>query len=230
MTACPCASPASQAPGSKSQINSSSRVPDDRRFAIRLPPSLAGLAQLLTMGETLASGNFVAKKRHAPLRRLSHVRQRCSLSNTNRDIVPRAVIQASKARLKHGLRTRRTMMSFAIQHVHVKTKDPKQTMQFYIDNLGATYVAEIPGRGHRVNLHGLTLNITTLISAQNHEQHYGIEHIALDTDDYSGAMSKLRENGVRVLEELPPNNGRRVCFLEAPDGAQIELIEKVQPA
>ena len=118
-------------------------------------------------------------------------------------------------------------MSFAIQHVHVKTKDPKQTMQFYIDNLGATYVAEIPGRGHRVNLHGLTLNITTLISAQNHEQHYGIEHIALDTDDYSGAMSKLRENGVRVLEELPPNNGRRVCFLEAPDGAQIELIEKV---
>jgi catechol-2,3-dioxygenase len=29
-------------------------------------------------------------------------------------------------------------MSFAIQHVHVKTKDPKQTMQFYIDNLGAT--------------------------------------------------------------------------------------------
>ena len=91
-------------------------------------------------------------------------------------------------------------MSFAIQHVHVKTKDPKQTMQFYIDNLGATYVAEIPGRGHRLNLHGLTLNITTLISAQNHEQHYGIEHIALDTDDYSGAMAKLRENGVRVLE------------------------------
>ena len=39
-------------------------------------------------------------------------------------------------------------MSFAIQHVHVKTKDPKQTMQFYIDNLGATYMAEIPGRGH----------------------------------------------------------------------------------
>ncbi|MBV9685877.1 MAG: hypothetical protein JO096_01525, partial [Alphaproteobacteria bacterium] len=48
-----------------------------------------------------------------------------------------------------------------------------------------------------MNLHGLTLNITTLISTQNHEQHYGIEHIALDTDDYPGAMAKLRENGVR---------------------------------
>ena len=83
-------------------------------------------------------------------------------------------------------------MSFAIQHVHVKTKDPRQTMQSYIDNLGATYVAEIPGRGHRLNLHGLTLNITTLISAQNHEQHYGIEHIALDTDDYSGALATMK--------------------------------------
>ena len=86
-------------------------------------------------------------------------------------------------------------MSFAIQHVHVKTRDPKQTMQFYIDNFGATYVAEIPGRGHRLNLHGLTLNITTLISTQNHEQHYGIEHIALDTDDYSGTR---RGSGITV--------------------------------
>src|SRR6516162_6995654 len=121
-------------------------------------------------------------------------------------------------------------MTFAIQHVHVKTKDPKQTMQFYIDNLGATDVTEIPGRGHRVNLHGLMLNITTLISTQNHEQHYGIEHIALDTDDYSGTMARLRDNGVRILEEMPPNpdTGRRVGFFAAPDGAQIELIEKVQ--
>ena len=118
-------------------------------------------------------------------------------------------------------------MSFAIQHVHVKTRDPKQTMQFYIDNLGATLVTEIPGRGYRVNLHGLTLNITTLISTQNHEQHYGIEHMAVVTDDYPGTLDRLRSNGVRILEELPPNNGRRVCFVEAPDGAQMEVIEKV---
>jgi predicted enzyme related to lactoylglutathione lyase len=54
----------------------------------------------------------------------------------------------------------------------------------------------------------------------------------VDTDDYSGTMARLKSNGVRILEEMPPNpdNGRRVCFLEAPDGAQIELIEKVQPA
>ena len=118
-------------------------------------------------------------------------------------------------------------MAIGIHHVHLKTRDPKQTMQFYVDNLGATMLADLGPRGYRVNLHGLTLNITPLIDTQRREQHYGIEHIAVDTDDYPGTLARLRANGGRVLEELPPTNGRRVCFLEAPDGVQIEVIEKV---
>jgi catechol 2,3-dioxygenase-like lactoylglutathione lyase family enzyme len=118
-------------------------------------------------------------------------------------------------------------MAFGTHHVHVKTRDPKQTMQFYVDNLGATLIADQGARGYRVNLHGLQLNITPLIDTQKREQHYGIEHIAVDTDDYTATLARLKSNGVRVLEELPPNNGRRVCFLEAPDGVQIEVIEKV---
>jgi catechol 2,3-dioxygenase-like lactoylglutathione lyase family enzyme len=118
-------------------------------------------------------------------------------------------------------------MAFAVQHVHLKTPDPKQTAQFYVDNFGASVKAEIPGRGLQVDLHGLQLNITTLIAVQNHEQHYGIEHMAVQTDDYPGTVENLRKNGVRILEELPPNNGRRVCFVECPDGAQMEVIEKV---
>jgi catechol 2,3-dioxygenase-like lactoylglutathione lyase family enzyme len=119
-------------------------------------------------------------------------------------------------------------MAFGIHHVHLKTRDPKQTMQFYVDNLGATLLADLGPRGYRVNLHGLTLNITPLIDTQSREQHYGVEHIAVDTDDYPGTLARFRANGVRVLEELPAANGRRVGFLEAPDGVQIEVIEKVQ--
>jgi len=118
-------------------------------------------------------------------------------------------------------------MTFAVQHVHIKTHDPKQTLLFYIDNFGATLKGEIPGRGFQADLHGLQLNITTLISSQNHEQHYGIEHMAVETDDYAGTLATLRQNGVRILEELPVNNGRHVCFVECPDGAQMEVIERV---
>ncbi len=118
-------------------------------------------------------------------------------------------------------------MEFAIGHVHLKTRDPKETMQFYIDNFGATLKREVPGRGYQVDLHGLQLNITTIIDTQKHEQHLGIEHIAVQTDDYPGTLAKMKANGVKILEEMAPNNGRRVCFVQAPDGAQMELIEKV---
>jgi hypothetical protein len=40
-------------------------------------------------------------------------------------------------------------------------------------------------------------------------------------------LTRLRDNGVRILEELPPNNGRRVCFVACPDGAQMEILEKL---
>ena len=64
---------------------------------------------------------------------------------------------------------------------------------------------ELPDRGLQIDLHGLQLNITTLIKEQNHEQHYGIEHIALTVDDYPGMLAKLKANGVEMLEEPPPN-------------------------
>ena len=118
-------------------------------------------------------------------------------------------------------------MAIAVHHVHVKSRDPKQTVQFYIDNLGATLIADRGPRGYQVNLHGLTLNITPIIDSQTREQLYGIEHIAVETDDYPGTLARFRANGVRVLEELPPTNGRRVGFLQAPDGSQVEVIEKV---
>ncbi len=119
-------------------------------------------------------------------------------------------------------------MTFTINHVHLKTPDPLATARFYMDNFGATMKADMPGRGVQLDLHGLQLNITTLIAAQNHEQQYGIEHLAVNTEDYPGTLAKLVANGVKVLEELPPNpeNGRRVAFLACPDGAQMELIEK----
>jgi catechol-2,3-dioxygenase len=119
-----------------------------------------------------------------------------------------------------------TKMAFEIGHVHLKCADPKKTADYYINNFGGKLLAEIPGRGFRVDLHGIQLNITVKIDTQNHPQYLGIEHLAVQTDDYAGTMATVRKNGVKVLEEMN-NNGRHVAFLEAPDGAQMEVIEKI---
>jgi len=116
-------------------------------------------------------------------------------------------------------------MAFQLNHVHLKTRDPQQTAKFYVENLGATIVSEIGTRGIRLDLHGLTLNVTTFVDEQTRQQVYGMEHFALNTADLDGTVAKLQANGAQVLEHMTSGNGRRICFLEGPDGVQLEIIE-----
>jgi catechol 2,3-dioxygenase-like lactoylglutathione lyase family enzyme len=124
-----------------------------------------------------------------------------------------------------GYRHQGGIMAFKLNHVHLKTADPKATADFYVQNLGATMVSDIADRGYRLNLHGLTLNITKIIADQSREQHLGIEHFAIDTDDIDGVVENLKANGARLMEEMKSGSGRRVCFLEGPDGVQLEILE-----
>src|SRR6201984_1755158 len=105
--------------------------------------------------------------------------------------------QASSAQLE----PEETSMAMEIGHVHIKTYDPKKTAQFYIENFGATMKNEAPNGNIQLDLHGLQLNVTTISAAQNRKQMMGIEHIALQTDDYAGAVAKLRSNGAHIMLE-----------------------------
>ena len=60
-------------------------------------------------------------------------------------------------------------MALQINHLHLKTRDPKTTAQFYIDNFGATMVAEVGRNGYRLNLHGLMMNVSTFVETQTRE-------------------------------------------------------------
>jgi lactoylglutathione lyase len=116
-------------------------------------------------------------------------------------------------------------MAFRLNHVHLKTTDPKRTADWYVENLGAKIVSAAGTNGYRLDLHGLALNVTTFIDSQKREQQYGMEHIAIDTDDMNSLVAKLKDSGVRILEETSVGGGRRVCFFEGPDGVQLEFIE-----
>jgi catechol 2,3-dioxygenase-like lactoylglutathione lyase family enzyme len=121
-------------------------------------------------------------------------------------------------------------MAFKLEHVHVKTRDPRGTAKFYTEALGATLIeATHEDTRFRVDLHGVTLNITGHIEYQTREQHYGLEHFAVQTDQFDATLAKLEERGAKVLEQMvspiPDHQGGRICFLEGPEGVQLELIE-----
>jgi catechol 2,3-dioxygenase-like lactoylglutathione lyase family enzyme len=117
------------------------------------------------------------------------------------------------------------IMAFKLNHLHLKTPDPQQTAQWYVNNLGAKIVSETANGGFRIDLHGLPLNVTKFIDSQTHDQVYGIEHIAIDTDDIDGTVEHLKASGARILEETQVGGGRRVCFFEGPQGVCLEVLE-----
>lgn len=119
-------------------------------------------------------------------------------------------------------------MAFKINHLHMKTPDPKKTAQWYVDNLGARIVEEIRGGetvGFRLDFHGVRLNVTGFIEGQKLEQQYGLEHVAIDTDDLPAVVQKLKASGARILEERQLRDGRKVCFFEGPEGVRLEVME-----
>ena len=116
-------------------------------------------------------------------------------------------------------------MSLKLNHVHLKTRDPEKTAKFYVDTLGAKIVNKNPQGGYRLDLHGLSLNVSDFLTSQKREQKYGMEHIAIDTDELDSIVEKLKAQGIHILEETVVSGGRRVCFFEGPDGVQLEFIE-----
>ena len=119
-------------------------------------------------------------------------------------------------------------MAFQINHLHIKTSDPRKAAEWFVKHLGAKIAAE-NRQGDRVSfrldLHGLALNVTDFLEGQKLGQHYGMEHLALDTDDVFGEVEKLKRAGVRILEERQLPDGRHVCFFEGPEGVRLEIME-----
>ncbi len=120
-------------------------------------------------------------------------------------------------------------MAFKVNHLHFKTPDPRKTAQWYIDFLGAKIVEERESPSGlpflRLDLHGLSLNVTGFVEIQKLEQHYGMEHLAIDTDNFAAEVAKLKASGAKILEERKTPDGRNVCFFEGPEGVRLEFLE-----
>jgi catechol 2,3-dioxygenase-like lactoylglutathione lyase family enzyme len=120
-------------------------------------------------------------------------------------------------------------MAFKINHLHLKTPDPQKTADWYVKYVGAKIVSErtTPNgrRTFRLNLHGVELNVTEFLEEQKLGQFYGLEHVAIDTDNFAGEVANIKSAGIKILEERVLPDGRKVCFFEGPEGVRLEFLE-----
>lgn len=128
-----------------------------------------------------------------------------------------------------------------INHVGIAVKDLDEAIRFYGENLDfeiegieeikeqKVKVASIP-----VGESGIELLQSTdpdgPVAKFIEKRGEGIHHIALEVERIEGALQKLRERGVQLIDEKPRSgaHGMKIAFLHprSTKGVLIELCEK----
>jgi len=126
------------------------------------------------------------------------------------------------------------------EHVHIISPDPMKLAAFYEKAFGAkitrTGTLPIPGGGVSVSLDlgGKRLAIMVPDTPDKRDppdipyKHFGLEHIALGTDDIEGALKRAVAAGATLIRDVLPT-GPKFAYVMAPENTMIEFVEKKRP-
>ena len=134
--------------------------------------------------------------------------------------------------------------AFSFDHVHIISEDPHAAAAWYVEMLGARIAADTVARGAPqifVELGGMTILIRGRRPGEDPAEARPIRpyadfssHNAWCTDhfwfmyrgDLAAFCDELRAKGVRLPVELKEGvGGKLLCYVAAPDGVSIELME-----
>jgi lactoylglutathione lyase len=130
-------------------------------------------------------------------------------------------------------------MTYRINHIHIKSNDPKATADWYVKALNFEILSDEvrPKFGDRfircrTEDGGMAVNISGARTGEtlgpgDADVHAGLEHFGLDSADLHADIARLTALGAEVAE--PPVEsapGTTIAFLRLPGEVRIELIEK----
>lgn len=116
-----------------------------------------------------------------------------------------------------------------IDHIALHVGDLDRSIAFYERHFGCEkYFEHESGRGFRIAY--LALGDTVLELVDRDEGPMNGFHFCLETDDFDGAVARLKSDGVRCIQEphdtparSPREEGWRRVVFRGPDGESIEL-------
>ncbi|MGE5268988.1 MAG: VOC family protein [Thiohalocapsa sp.] len=134
--------------------------------------------------------------------------------------------------------------AFRFDHVHIISEEPHRSAQWYVEMFGAEIRADTVARGAPqifVELGGMTIlirgrrpgeepaparPIKPFADFSSHDG-WGTDHFGfLYRGDLTAFCAELRAKGVRFPVELKQGvGGSLLCYVAAPDGVSIELMQ-----
>jgi lactoylglutathione lyase len=127
------------------------------------------------------------------------------------------------------------MPVYSYDHIHLRTRDPMATAQYYQRMFDAKIIESIQSDGRpRIDLdiNGLTVFLAHVpteadIPSAPVEPHLGLDHFGLRVDNIDAAYTELTQRG--AVFTVPPRTirpGVRIAFVQAPENVRIELLER----
>src|SRR5215475_6636311 len=128
-------------------------------------------------------------------------------------------------------------MPYRINHIHLKSPDPRKTADWYVNAFGFKILSDetrvfgdrfvrcqSEDGGMNVNISGARTN--ERLGPGDASAHHGLEHFGFDSANLETDIRRLEGLGARLLEgPIQVPNGGRIAFMQAPDDVRVELIE-----
>jgi catechol 2,3-dioxygenase-like lactoylglutathione lyase family enzyme len=126
------------------------------------------------------------------------------------------------------------MAKFGWDHIHIRSKDPEATAQWYERILGAEVVRTMQQGQPRIDLKvgGANVFIAKVTAGDGVNPppvtpYQGLDHFGLTVSGIDAVCAELKAKGVEFTREpTTVRPGVRIAFLRAPEGVSIELLER----
>lgn len=128
-------------------------------------------------------------------------------------------------------------MTYAINHVHIRAKDPHESAKWYEKFFGAQmmFSKEIMPGTITISLAmdgPVRLNISTAPAGASDERgnaelnRLGLEHFGFSVEDVDREIQNLEESAVRIVMPVTELiGGAKIAYIEGPDDVLIELVQ-----
>lgn len=124
---------------------------------------------------------------------------------------------------------------YTYDHVHLRSRDPMATAQYYHKMFDAKILASVQSDGQSridLDLNGLMVFIARVpadadIPSAPVEPYLGLDHLGLRVNNMAEAVADLKQRGAEfVVEPRTIRPGVTIAFVRGPENVRIELLER----
>jgi lactoylglutathione lyase len=124
---------------------------------------------------------------------------------------------------------------YYFDHVHIVSKDPKATADYFHRMFDAKVIESVQPDGKPridLDLNGLTIFLLRAAPEENlpsgpSGRYLGLDHFGLRVDNLDETCAELKRRGMQfTAEPVTVRPGLKIAFVRGPENSRIEILER----